>query len=114
MQFTKVGFTLAWKYKNRVRVTESAEDVSLLRYGFNYNRKQFYSTGPVILKRSTLRHDKLECLALTNSLPSLLANSGAVEHSAEQTEQAPVLLAIIRLGLECFLLQKHSSLLERS
>ena len=42
---TLAGSAIAYKYKAKVEVTDNDKRSSLLRYGINYGRKNFYNTG---------------------------------------------------------------------
>ncbi len=48
---TRVGYSLAYKQKTRMQVTDIDKHSSLLRYGFNYGRKKFYCAGNVLIRR---------------------------------------------------------------
>ncbi len=47
---TRVGYSLAHKQMTRVEVTDIDKHSILLRYGFNYDRKKFYSANNVLIR----------------------------------------------------------------
>ncbi len=47
---SRVGYSLAYKQKTRMQVVDIDKHSSLLRLGFNYDRKKFYCAGNVLIR----------------------------------------------------------------